>query len=214
MKVGVDRRFDRRLEQAFGPLQAKTVRLIFREVQTLHRGQIIQIAPDDRELAPDRLVPLIYDELKRLAERAMRGERADHTLQPTALVHEAFVRLVDADVDWNDRLHFLATAATVMRRVLVDHARAKARLKRGGDAVKVTLEEALTIGSEPSEPILALDEAMGRLAEADERKSRAVELHYFGGLTHPEVAAALEVSPATVDRDLRMARAWLHREMN
>ncbi|MGK7311857.1 MAG: sigma-70 family RNA polymerase sigma factor [Candidatus Longimicrobiales bacterium M2_2A_002] len=166
------------------------------------------------ENAPDRLVPLIYDELKRLAGRAMRGERPDHTLQPTALVHEAFARLVDADIDWNDRIHFLATAATVMRRVLVDHARAKSRQKRGGDAVKVTLEEALVPDSEPSELVLALDEALNRLAEVDERKSRVVELHYFGGLTHPEVAAALEISPATVDRDLRMARAWLHRELN
>lgn len=164
--------------------------------------------------APERLMPLIYDELKRLAQHAMRGERADHTLQPTALVHEAYLRLVDADVDWQDRVHFLATAARVMRRVLVDHARSKARLKRGGDVTKVRLEEALTIGSEPSEVVLALDEAMDRLAELDERKSRVVELHYFGGLTYDETAAALDISAATVDRDLRMARAWLYREMS
>lgn len=163
---------------------------------------------------PDRLMPLIYEELKRLAERAMRGERPDHTLQPTALVHEAYLRLVDAEVEWQDRVHFLATAANVMRRVLVDHARTKGRAKRGGRARKVRLEEAIIVGSQASEVVLALDDAMSRLAELDERKSRVVELHYFGGLTYEETAAALEISPATVDRDLRMARAWLQREMS
>jgi len=176
--------------------------------------QLLQAWRHGDDDAPQRLMPLIYDELKRLAERAMRRERPDHTLQPTALVHEAFLRLVDAEVDWQDRIHFMATAATVMRRVLVDHARAKARLKRGGDVKKVTLDEGLTIGSEPSEVVLALDQAMTRLAEIDERKSRVVELHYFGGLTYDETAAALDISAATVDRDLRMARAWLYREMS
>lgn len=164
--------------------------------------------------APDQLLSLLYDELHRLAELAMRGERPDHTLQPTALVHEAYLRLVDANVDWNDRVHFLSTAATVMRRVLVDHARARTRQKRGGDAVKVELNEALVAGAEPSYLVLALDRALDRLAELDARKSRVVELHCFGGLTYDETAAALDISAATVDRDLRMARAWLYRELS
>lgn len=167
----------------------------------------------DRE-ALDRLAPLIYDELHRLAERAMRGERRDHTLQPTALIHEAYLRLVDADVEWNDRVHFMATAASMMRRILVDHARAKRRIKRGGDKEKVSLETALVISEEPSEEIVLLDDALRRLERQDARKAKAVELKYFGGLSYEETGMALGISPATVERDLRMAKAWLYSELN
>ena len=163
--------------------------------------------------ALDRLMPLVYDELRRLARIQMRGERTDHTLQTTALVHEAYLRLCGADVEWEGRVHFLAVAATVMRRVLVGHARSHDRAKRGGGADRIPLDEALAVSAERPEAVLALDEAIGRLSALDERKARAVELHYFGGLTYEETAAALGVSPATVDRELRLAKAWLYREL-
>jgi RNA polymerase sigma-70 factor, ECF subfamily len=161
--------------------------------------------------ALDRLIPLVHDELHRLASGHMRGERPDHTLQTTALVDEAYLRLVDAEVDWQDRAHFLAVAATVMRRVLVDHARGRARGKRAG--VKITLEEAALVSPSSSDDMLALDDALSRLAKNDERTAKAVELHYFGGLTYREIGEVLDVSEATVDRDLRLARAWLYNEL-
>ena len=164
--------------------------------------------------AMDRLMPLVYDELRRLARRHMAGERKNHTLQPTALVHEAFGRLIDADIPYSDRMHFFAMAATTMRRILVEHARKANRQKRGGGVNKVTLEG--SGASEDPRPveILALDHALGRLGEFDPRKARTVELHYFGGMTYEEGATALEISPATFHRELRMARAWLQREMD
>jgi RNA polymerase sigma-70 factor, ECF subfamily len=165
------------------------------------------------ERARDRLIPVLYDELHRLAERSLRGERPDHTLQATALVNEAYLRLVGADVPWEDRAHFLAVAARVMRRILVDHARGRSRHKRGGDFARVTLDESLAATPDRAPDILALDEALERLAAHDARKARVVELHYFGGLRHDEVARVLEISLATVDRDLRLARAWLYSQM-
>jgi len=162
----------------------------------------------DRQ-AFDRLVPLVYEELHSLADRQLRRERPDHSLQTTALLHEAYLRLVGADVKWEGRVHFFAVAAQIMRRVLVDHARARARDKRGGGAAPVTLEDALVEGGS-SPDVLDLDEALGRLSALDERKARAVELHYFGGLTYDEVAATMEISPATVHRELRLAKAWLY----
>jgi RNA polymerase sigma factor (TIGR02999 family) len=165
------------------------------------------------ESAHERLMPLVYDELRRLADRYMRAERPDHTLQATALVHEAYVRLVGVDAAWQDRAHFMSLAATMMRRVLVDHARAGRRQKRGGGAAKVSLDDVALLSPEPSAELLDLDDALTRLAAIDERKARAVELHYFGGLTYEETAEVLGISPATVDRDLRMARAWLYREV-
>lgn len=162
------------------------------------------------ESARDRLLASVYAELHRLAERAMHGDRPGHTLQATALVHEAYLRLVDADVPWEDRAHFYAVAARTMRRVLVDHARARARDKRGGDASAITLDEAVALSPARPADLEALDEALGRLAELDARKAKAIELHYFGGLSYEEVARVLQVAPATVHRDLRMARAWLH----
>ncbi len=166
---------------------------------------------DDSAL--ERLMPLVYDELRRLARRHMAGERRDHTLQPTALVHEAFGRLIDADIPWNDRVHFFAVAATTMRRILVEHARKANRAKRGGGADRVTLEDDAAVEQPRAIQIVALDRALDRLAEFDERKARIVELHYFGGMTYEEGAAALDVSAATFHRELRLARAWLQREL-
>lgn len=166
----------------------------------------------DRD-ALDTLLPLVYDELRRMAARSMRGERRPHTLQATALVHEAFVRLVGMDVSWQDRAHFLSVAARAMRRILVDHARAKGSAKRGAGVVPWPLEEGLEVADEPQPAILALHEALERLASFDPRMGQIVELHYFGGLTHEESAAVLGVSGSTVERELRQARAWLTREL-
>ena len=144
----------------------------------------------------------------------MAGERAGHSLQATALVNEAYLRLVDAnDVQWHDRAHFLAVAARVMRRILVDHARTRHAQKRGGDATQVTFDEALVVTNEPREDFVALDDALEALATFDERKSRVVELRFFGGLSVEETASVLKVSPDTVMRDWRLAKAWLQREM-
>jgi RNA polymerase sigma factor (TIGR02999 family) len=144
----------------------------------------------------------------------MAGERAGHSLQATALVNEAYLRLVDAKaVAWADRAHFLAVAARVMRRILVDHARARRAKKRGGPATKVTFDEALVVANEPRDDFLALDDALDALATFDERKSRVVELRFFGGLSVEETATVLKVSPGTVMGDWRLAKAWLQREM-
>jgi len=167
----------------------------------------------DRD-ALDRLLPLVYDQLRRLARRHMAGERRDHTLQPTALVHEAFGRLIGADIPWNDRVHFFAVAATTMRRILVEHARKANRPKWGGDMHRVTLEDGAAVARPVTVEILDLDRALDRLAAFDQQKARVVELHYFGGMTYEEGAAALELSPATFHRELRLARAWLQRELN
>jgi len=163
--------------------------------------------------ALDRLLPLVYDELHALAGRYMRGERPDHTLQATALLNEAYLRLVESNVPWENRVHFFAVAATTMRRILVDYAKARGRAKRGGGAAKVTLDDELMVGAQASDDIVALDEALQRLAAHDDRKARVVELHFFGGLTYEETAQVLGISPATVDRDLRMAKAWLAKEL-
>ncbi len=161
----------------------------------------------------ERLMPLVYAELHALAQRRMRAERPDHTLQATALVHEAFLRLSDGQVDVNNRVHFFALAASTMRRVLVDHAKAKRRDKRGGGAKMVPFEDALNVAEAPGDDIVALDEAMAELAEHDPRKARVVELHYFAGLNYEEIAAQLEIGVATVNRDLRFAKAWLHKRL-
>lgn len=164
--------------------------------------------------ALEELMPLVYEELRRLAARHMRAERHGHTLQTTGLVHEAYLRLANMDVDWEGRVHFMALAATMMRRILVDHARGRGREKRGGGVVPVPLDEALHVSNEPLGDVVELDAALERLAAFDPRKARVIELHYFGGLTYDETAKALGISPATVDRDLRMGRAWLYRELN
>jgi len=162
------------------------------------------------ESALERLTPLVYDELKKVAERLFRSEPAGHTLQPTALVNEAFEALVRVEVPWQDRAHFLALSARLMRRILVNHANARRAQKRGGGDLRVTLSETVVprVG-EPDDDILALDSALIELAAHNERRARVVELHYFGGLTYPEIAAALGISESTVHEDLRSAREWL-----
>ncbi len=164
--------------------------------------------------ALDELVPLVHQELHRIARRCMAGERGGHTLQATALINEAYVRLVDANrVAWQDRGHFLAVAARAMRRILVDWARARGYQKRGGDAVRVTFDAALAVAEEPGHDFVALDDALEALAAFDERKSRVVEMRFFGGLSVEETARVLAVSPDTVMRDWRLAKVWLRREM-
>lgn len=167
------------------------------------------------ESALDRLMPLVHAELHRLARRAMRSERAEHTLQTTALVNEAYLRLIDASgVTINDRAHFFALAARLMRRILVDHARSRRYQKRGGAAVVVSFDEWVTRPAEPSEAITALDDALKALAAIDARKSAIVELRFFGGLSVEETAHALDVSESTIMREWRLARAWLLRELD
>jgi RNA polymerase sigma factor (TIGR02999 family) len=164
--------------------------------------------------ALERLIPLVQHELHQIARRHMRHERPGHTLQATALVNEAYLRLVDTkDVTWRDRTHFLAVCARVMRHILVDHARSQRSQKRGGPATKVTLDEALVVTNEASLDFAALDDALDALAKFDERKSRVIELRFFGGLTVEETAAVVEVSPETVMRDWQLAKVWLRREM-
>jgi RNA polymerase sigma factor (TIGR02999 family) len=164
---------------------------------------------------PSRLLPLVYDELRRLAAQYLSRERPDHTLQPTALVHEAFLRLVDQTrATWQDRAHFFRTAARAMRHILVDHARAHAAAKRGGLARRLSLEEAAIEPAERAADLVALDEALQSLTEMDERKARIVELRFFGGLSVDETAEVLGVHRTTVMRDWEIAKLWLYREMS
>jgi RNA polymerase sigma factor (TIGR02999 family) len=166
------------------------------------------------QTALDRLLPLVYDELHRMAARYMRGERLGHTLQTSALVNEAYLRLADyKQMQWQDRAHFFAVAAQAMRRILVDFARARRNLKRGGGAQPVSLDEGLAVMPVGVTDLLALDEALGQLAALSPRQGRVVELRYFGGLSEEEVAEVLEVSPRTVRNDWSLARAWLRREL-
>jgi len=165
--------------------------------------------------AMDLLVPIVYDELRHLAQKYLRDERAAATLQPTALVNEAYLRLVAQRMpDWESRSHFFGVAAHLMRQVLVDHARRHRSGKRGSGLPKASLDEVLGFGVEKSNDIVALDDALNTLAEMDERKSKIVELRYFGGFSVEETAQALNVSTATVGREQRMAEAWLYRELN
>jgi RNA polymerase sigma factor (TIGR02999 family) len=185
---------------------------------TLSQRQVTQLLLDWREgdqEALNRLIPLVHQELKRLARHYMRRERAGHTLQTSALVNEAYIQLVDYKrVQWKDRAHFLAVAAQVMRRILIDYARNRQSLKRGAEARKVSLDEAATLADERAAEMIALDEALTSLAELDPRKSQIVELRYFGGLEIEETAHVINVSPATVKREWAAARLWLHREIN
>ena len=164
------------------------------------------------QAALDQLVPLVHDELRRIARGYMRRERAGHTLQTTALVNEAYLRLVDQrSVRWQNRAHFFAIAAQLMRRILVDYARQHATRKRGGGAIQVTLAEAESLPTAREPDLIALDEALLSLAEMDPRKSRVVELRFFGGLSIEETAEVLKVSPTTVEREWVTAKAWLHK---
>jgi RNA polymerase sigma-70 factor (ECF subfamily) len=164
--------------------------------------------------AVEKLVPLVYHELKRLAGSYMRRERTDHTLQATALVHEAYLKLVEQrSVDWQSRAHFFGIAAQVMRRILIDHARGHLRNKRGGGVRPVPLDENLAFAPEQSLELIKLDQALDRLAELDQRQSKIVELRFFGGLSVEETAEFLGISPKTVKRDWSVAKAWLHGEL-
>jgi RNA polymerase sigma factor (TIGR02999 family) len=169
---------------------------------------------DGQPGALDRLIPLVYDELRRQARRQLRRERVGHTLQPTALVHEAFLRLAgQSQAQWQNRRQFFAVASRVMRRVLVDQARARAASKRGDGLTRVALDDAVATGASPDVDVLALDQALDRLEQLDPRQARVVELRYFGGMSAAEAADAVGLSLATVNRDWAMARAWLFREL-
>jgi RNA polymerase sigma factor (TIGR02999 family) len=176
--------------------------------------QILQeLCGGDRD-AFDKLMPVVYDQLRKLANRSLRAERADHTLSATALVHEAYLRLIKADLPWQDRAHFYAVAARVMRHILVDHAKSSRRKKRGGGVEKLPLDEASLVGPVISSQILDLEDSLRRLSENDGRKAEIVELLFFGGLTYDEIASVLSISPATVHRELKLAKAWLYRDLS
>lgn len=168
---------------------------------------------DGDQSALERLTPVVYDELHRLARRYMKGERSGHSLQTTALVNEAYMRLVDYErMQWQNRAHFFAVSAQLMRRILVEHAR-RHNLKRGGGVPHVSLDEASMVDGDPDADLVALDDAMNGLARIDPRKVQVVEMRFFGGLSVEETAEVLKVSPVTVKRDWRAARAWLYREL-
>ena len=166
------------------------------------------------EAALERLIPVVHQELRRIAQRQMGHERVGHTLQATALVHEAYLKLIDVQqVQWQSRAHFFAISSRLMRRILVDFARARGYQKRGGGAHRVTFDEALVVSPQAGQDLVALDDALQALAAIDQRKSQVVELRFFGGLSVEETASLLKVSPSTVMSDWRLARAWLQREM-
>jgi RNA polymerase sigma-70 factor, ECF subfamily len=167
---------------------------------------------DGKQEALDRLMPLVYDELRRQAQRFIRKERSGHTLQTTALIHEAYIKLIGNDqVDWQNRAHFFAIASQAMRRILVDHARTRHREKRGGAAEDLPIDDAIQISTpQKSVDLIALDEALERLSLVDPRQAMVVEMRYFGGLTNDETAGVLGISNATVRNDWTMAKAWLH----
>jgi RNA polymerase sigma factor (TIGR02999 family) len=174
---------------------------------------LAQLAQGNQEVTP-KLIPLVYDELRRLAGGYMRRERSDHTLQATALVHEAYLKLVEQRaVNWQSRAHFFGIAAQLMRRILIDHARGHLRDKRGGGVIPVPLEEVLVFAPEQSSELVKLDQSLERLAKLDPRQSKIVELRFFGGLTVEQTAEVLGVSPKTVKRDWSVAKAWLHGDL-
>lgn len=181
-------------------------------------GEVTQLLVELRAGKSDaeaKLIPLVYAELRKLAGRYIRRERGDHTLQPTALVHEAYLRLTKLhDVDWQSRSHFFAIAATVMRRILVDHARAQHAQKRQMFHNAITFDEVFVVSAGRSAELIALDDALAKLAKLDARRSKIVELRFFGGLSEEETGAVLGVSTRTVKRDWRVAKAWLYNEVN
>ncbi|MBI4905842.1 MAG: sigma-70 family RNA polymerase sigma factor [Acidobacteria bacterium] len=181
------------------------------------RPQVTRLLMDWRagdESALDRLMPLVYSELHTLAARCLSSEQPGQTLRATALVHEAYLRLVGSEIEWRDRAHFYALSARLMRRILVDHARMRNREKRGGGAYVAPLDEAAEVaGPGGFADLLAIDHALAKLAEFDARKSSIIEMHFFGGMTHDEIAEAMQISAPTVYRDLKLAEAWLRREL-
>ena len=177
--------------------------------------QLLAEWSEGNQSALDKLYPLVYNELRRLAHGYLRRERKGHTLQTTALINEAYLRLVDQkNVHWANRLHFFGISAQIMRRILIDHARLHAYAKRGGGAQKVSLDEIAIVAVERASNLLLLDDALNRLAKIDPRRSHVVELRYFGGLNNEEIAGVLKISENTVTRDWNMARAWLYQELS
>lgn len=185
----------------------------FAESEAQEVTRLLQSLNAGNREAVDALVPLVYAELRKLAAHYLRSERDEHTLQPTALVHEAFLRLVEQETAWQNRTHFFAMAANLMRRILVDYARSHAAEKRGGAAEKISLDDAFIFVKEKPSEMIALDEALEELAKIDPRRSRVVELKFFGGLNHEEIAEILGVHVNTVLRDWNLARAWLKTQM-
>lgn len=185
------------------------------EGQTKDITVVLKQWSDGDKDAADRLMPMVYDGLRKIAAQYLRKERNDHTFQPTALVHEAYLKLIDiSDINWQDRAHFFAAASTMMRRILVDHARARLTDKRGGEAQRIALEDVISFSTDKTDvDLLALDEALGLLAEFDDQQSKIVELRFFGGLTIEETAHVLGISVSTVKREWTLAKAWLYRKM-
>lgn len=176
--------------------------------------QLLLRASDGNRAAIDEMAPVVYQELKRIAAGQLRAERPGHTLQATALVHEAYLKLIDQrEVTWQNRAHFFGVAAQLMRRVLMDYAKSRQRLKRGGHVHKTSLDEAMVVAQDRVSDLVAIDEALKRLETLDARQARIVELRFFGGLSVEESAVAMGVSAPTVKREWAMARAWLHREL-
>lgn len=173
--------------------------------------ELLREASNGNRESLDQLLPLVYNELRGLADAFMRRERANHTLQPTALVHEAYIRLIDQrEVNWENRAHFMSIAAETMRRILVNHAIATKAAKRGGNETRISVDKATGYQNENDVDLLELDEALNTLSTFDKRQSQIVELRFFGGLTVPEVATVLALSATTIEREWRMAKAWLH----
>ncbi len=186
-----------------------------KEATSAEATQLFTDWSDGDAVSLDELIPVVYDELRRLARHYLSRERVDHTLQPTALVHEVYLRLIGQDnVRWQNRAHFFAVAAQMMRRILVDHAKGHHRTKRGGGAIKLSLDEAINLSVEGAMDLVALDEALARLSATDPRKSQVVELRYFGGMSVEETAEILGISHKTVMREWVTARAWLYRELS
>jgi RNA polymerase sigma factor (TIGR02999 family) len=175
--------------------------------------QILINWQDGDEQALNQLIPLVHDNLRKLADKYMRAERAGHTLQATALVNEAFLKLCGSDINWQSRAHFIAIAARAMRQILVDHAKAKRRQKRGGNDIQVTLYEAQVAAHEDGPDVLDIEDALNRLADIDARKAQIIELNIYGGLSYQEIAEVVSISVATVERELRFSRAWLQRAL-
>ena len=173
----------------------------------------MQYSLNETKLTVDELMPSVYKELRRLASRYLLNERPGHTLRPTALVHEMYLKLAAGHTEWHDKLKFLAAAANAMRHILIDHARSQVRLKRGCRPKKVTLDEQVAVRGQDAPDLLDLDQALERLMRHDARKGRIVELLFFGGLTYDECAAVLDISPITVNSELRAAKAWLYSEL-
>jgi RNA polymerase sigma factor (TIGR02999 family) len=177
--------------------------------------QLLIAGSNGSQDALEQLFPLVYEELRRLAHRYMSRERPGHTLQTTAVVHEAYLRLIDQKhVQWQNRAHFFAIAAQMMRRILITHAQSRGYAKRSGGALKVSLDEAAILSQERAGELLALDEALKSLTDLDPRRSKVVELRFFGGLSNEEIAEVLKISPNTVTRDWNVAKAWLYRELS